>query len=126
MSDAYQDLTEIEQVEAVMAEDAGPVVIDFWSTTCGPCRAMAPHFAHVAEQFEGSAVRFVKVQTDAHPELAAPFHIRAVPTLMFVHDGKILDAVVGAMNAPRLTKKVQWLLNKAEGRGGGLLSRLFG
>ncbi len=125
MSDAYQDLTEIEQVEALMAEGAGPVVIDFWSTTCGPCRAMAPHFAHVAEQFRDSPVRFVKIQTDAHPELAAPFRIRAVPTVMFVHDGQILDAVVGAMPAPRLAKKARWLANKAEGRG-GLLARLFG
>ncbi|RMG96786.1 MAG: thioredoxin [Deltaproteobacteria bacterium] len=121
---AYRDLTTVEEVEDLMAEDAGPVVFDFWSSTCGPCRAMAPHFAQVAADFEGSGVVFAKIQTDRHPELAAPFHIRAVPTLVFAHRGEVLDAVVGAMPAPALARKVRWLLDKAEGKG--FWARLFG
>ena len=121
---AYRDLTTPDEVEALMAEDAGPVVFDFWSSTCGPCRAMAPHFAKVAEDFAGEDVVFAKIQTDRYPELAAAFQIRAVPTLIFAHRGEILDAVVGAMPAPALTRKVRWLLDKAEGKG--FWARLFG
>lgn len=127
MADAakpYQDLTSPQSVDDLMQPGAGTVVIDFWSTTCGPCRAMAPDWEQVAQHFGDSPVRFVKIQTDAHPELAAPFRIRSVPTLLFVHDGEILDAVVGRMDARRLARKVEWLLGKA--RGGGFLSRLFG
>jgi len=124
VADFYEDCTEQDDVEAMMETGAGAVVIDFWSSTCGPCHAMAPDFAAVAEHFDGDPVRFVKIQTDAHPELAAPFKIRSVPTLLFVGNGKIHDAIVGRMDPQALAKKTIWLLNKTEGRG--LLSRLFG
>lgn len=121
---AYDDLTTPDAVDDLMQPGAGTVVIDFWSTTCGPCRAMAPDWEQVAQHYGDAPVRFAKIQTDAHPELAAPFRIRSVPTLLFVHDGEILDAVVGRMDARRLAKKVDWLLGKAQ--RGGLFSRLFG
>jgi thioredoxin len=121
---ATDDVTAPDELDALMAEDGGSVVLDFWSTTCGPCRAMAPDFAAVAEAHRDAPVRFCKIQTDAHPELAAAFRIRAVPTILFVHDGEILDAVVGRLDARRLDKKVRWLLSKA--RGEGVLARLFG
>ena len=124
MAEFYEDLTDPESVDALMQPGAGAVVIDFWSTTCGPCMAMAPDFAKVAEHFDDAPVRFIKIQTDAYPELAAPFKIRSVPTLLFVRNGEILDAIVGRMDAQRLAKKTIWLLDKTENRG--LLSRLFG
>lgn len=120
----YEDLTEPEELDSVMSPGAGPAVLDFWSTTCGPCRAMAPDYERVAHEFADEPVTFYKIQTDAAPHLAAAFKIRSVPTLIFVNDGEVLDAVVGRMDAPRMVKKVEWLLNKASGRG--LLSRLFG
>jgi thioredoxin 1 len=120
----YLDLEEPDDVDALMQQDAGPVVLDFWSTTCGPCRAMAPDFAAVAERYTDERIVFAKIQTDRYPELAQPFRIRSVPTLLFVCDGEILDAVVGRMDAQRLTKRVEWLLARA--RGEGFFSRLFG
>ena len=128
MNDAaapYDDLHEPEEVEAIMAPGGGAVVIDFWSPTCGPCMAMADDFAHVAAQFEPSEVRFCKVNTADDGYLAAPFNIRSVPTILFILDGKILDAVVGKMNAKMLGEKAEWLLAKANKKP-GLLGRLFG
>lgn len=119
----YDDLESEDEVEAIMQPGGGAVVIDFWSPTCGPCMAMADDFEHVASQFESGEVRFCKVNTESHGNLAAPFKIRSVPTVIFVHDGKILDAVVGRMTAPQLGKKSEWLLSKASKKG--LLSRLF-
>lgn len=127
MSDAaapYDELTDEEQLESVMSKGAGPAVIDFWSETCGPCLAMADDFAHVASQFDRDEVRFFKINTTTHGWLAAPFNIRSVPTLLFVHDGRVLDAVVGRMTSHDLGKKAEWLQRKAQPKP-SLLRRLF-
>ncbi|MEX1367623.1 MAG: thioredoxin family protein [Nannocystaceae bacterium] len=124
-SASYEDLTTQEQVEAIMSPGGGTVVLDFWSPTCGPCMAMAQDFSDVAAQFDPAEVRFCKINTMAHPELAEPFNVRSIPTLLFVHDGKIVDGSVGRMTAKTLGEKSEWLLGKAK-RKPGLLSRLFG
>lgn len=125
VSKVYDDLETQEQVEAIMQSGGGTVIIDFWSPTCGPCKAMAQDFHDVAEQFDRNEVRFCKINTMAHPELSAPFNIRSVPTILFVHDGKILDGAVGRMSAQELGEKSEWLLGKSR-RKPGLLGRIFG
>jgi thioredoxin-like negative regulator of GroEL len=118
-----------EEIDAIMREGGGTVVIDFWSETCGPCLAMAADFEHVAAQFDRSEVRFCKVDTEHFGNLAAPFRIRSIPTLLFIHDGKILDAVVGKMSSSALGEKTEWLLAKAAKASRprkGLLARMFG
>jgi len=126
----YDALESEEQIEAIMCEGGGTVVLDFWSETCAPCLAMAADFEHVASQFDKGYVRFCKVDTENFPQLAAPFKVRSIPTLLFIHDGEILDEVVGKMSASALGEKAEWLLGKAEKatapRCKGLLGRLFG
>jgi thioredoxin 1 len=121
----YDELETEEQIEDIMQEGGGTVVLDFWSQTCGPCMAMAKDFEHVAGQFDRDEVRFCKVNTGTHGHLAAPFKVRSIPTILFIHDGEILDAVVGKMTAEQLGEKAEWLLGKAS-RKPGIFSRLFG
>ena len=121
----YEDLTTQEEVEHIMSDGGGAVIIDFWSQTCGPCRAMAGDFEHVASQFNRDEIRFCKINTGTHGFLAAPFNIRSIPTLLYVHNGNILDATVGRVSARQLGQKAEWLLKKSQRRP-GLLSRLFG
>ena len=121
----YDDLETQDEVEEIMSPEGGTVIIDFWSPTCGPCMAMAQDFSDVASQFDPNEVRFCKINTMAHPELAEPFNIRAVPTILFIHGGKILDGAVGRLSAKALGEKSEWLLGKSQ-RKPGLLSRLFG
>ena len=120
----YDDLTTEDEVEDIMSDEGGAVVLDFWSQTCGPCLAMADDFAHVAQQFEPGEVRFCKVDVTEYGNLAAPFKVRSVPTILFVNNGKIVDAVVGRMSAEQLGSKAEWLLNKSQRKG--LLSKIFG
>lgn len=120
----YEDLETQEQVEAIMSEGGGAVILDFWGPHCGPCMAMADDFNHVASQFDRDEIRFCKVNTATHGWLAEPFKIRSIPTILYISNGKILDATVGRKSAHELGEKAEWLLKKSQRKG--LLSRLFG
>lgn len=121
----YEDLVEPAEVEAFMQPGGGAVIVDFWSPTCGPCRAMAQDFADVATQFDPEEVRFCKIDTANYPELAAAFRIRSVPTILFIHNGEVQDAVIGKMSAKDLGTKAEWLVGLSQQRP-GWFSRLFG
>jgi len=120
----YTELTTEKAVDALMQPDGGSAVIDFWAPWCGPCRAMAPHFEAVATEYADEPVQFFKVNTEAHPSLGAAFQVRALPTLLFVHNGEIVDSRIGATNAQVIADGVDVMLSKV--RGEGFFHRLMG
>lgn len=119
-----EDLKTMTELETLMGEDGGAAIIDFWSPTCGPCKAMAPAFEALSQELADEPIRFIRINTATAPKLSQPFKIHSVPTLLFVHNGEILDVRVGALPGPALAKKAQWLLKKS--RGEGFFSGLFG
>ena len=78
-----------------------PVVVDFWADWCGPCHAMAPIFEQVSRELEPN-FRFLKVDTEAHPEIAARYGVRGIPNLVVIHKGRVLAQQAGAVDAGRL------------------------
>jgi len=124
MNPSVESIDTQEALEALMAPEGPAAMIDFWADWCGPCKAMAPQYEAVAAALAGRPIRFYKLDTERHPELARAFNIRALPTLLLVHRGEIKDALVGAQSAATIRRKAEWLLGKAEGKG--LWSRLFG
>jgi len=79
------------------------VVVDFTATWCGPCKMMAPFYSELSEKY--SQLVFLKVDVDEMPELAATWDVQAMPTFLFIKNGKQIDKLVGA-DKPGLEKKV--------------------
>jgi len=68
--------------EAQVLRAAQPVILDFFSTECPPCEALAPKFEALAEQFAGRA-RFLKIFRQGNRELAVKLGVTGSPTLVF-------------------------------------------
>ncbi|MGC8468927.1 MAG: thioredoxin domain-containing protein, partial [Acetobacteraceae bacterium] len=68
------------QLRRHIETDGLPLLVDVWAEWCGPCRAMAPAFAHAAHALEPE-FRLLKLDADQAPGFLAEFAIRSIPTL---------------------------------------------
>ncbi len=90
-----------------------PVVVDLYAPWCGPCRMLAPVLEKLADDYRGR-IRFVKVNVDEEPGLAARFGVTGVPTLLFVRDGQPVDQVVGFVPPAALVEQLDALADETE------------
>ena len=95
--------------DETVATTAGLLLVDFWASWCGPCRAIAPVLDTLVAE-SGGKVTLAKVNVDEEPSLAARHQIRSIPTILLVKDGRIVDRVVGAVPRATLEAKIQTAL----------------
>ena len=85
-----------------------PVVIDFWSEHCGPCKMLSPVLDEVALQV-GDKAKVTKVDVMDQRDLAMKFGVRAVPTLVFMKDGEVKETKTGIMMKDAIIEKLESL-----------------
>ncbi len=106
MSDHVREITEADYEREVVGAGQ-PVVLDFFSTECPPCEALAPKFEAVAGQFAGK-VRFLKVFRQGNRELATRLGVTGSPTLIFFGpDGRERGERLGGEEIKRTAIKAQ-------------------
>ena len=98
-----------DNFQAEVIEGDVPVLVDFWATWCGPCRAVAPVVDELAAEYEGK-LKVGKVDIDTEQQLAADFGVRSIPTLLIFKDGKMAEQIVGAVPKSQLVEKLQGVL----------------
>lgn len=87
---------------------ARPVMVDFFSPTCGPCQMMAPIVSDMAREHIDRFI-IAKVDTSKNQQIAMFFNIRGVPSFMFFKDGSLIDQIAGAVSKNILEQKLKSL-----------------
>ena len=95
-----------DDFDAIMADQPGVTIVDFWAPWCGPCRMMGPILDEIAVEQAELGVRVVKVNSDEAPETARRFEIRSIPTVIFFKDGEPEFEMVGLVPKPVLEREI--------------------
>lgn len=94
------------EFDAIVAQATVPVLVDFWASWCGPCRAVAPEVAQAAKQLSGKAL-ILKVNTEQESQLSARFGVRSIPNFKLFVGGELRWEQAGALSSGQIQQIIQ-------------------
>lgn len=95
----------IAEVNNVDAISKGNVLVDFYTSTCAPCRALSPILEEISKEFE--TLKIAKIDVSRNPDMSQMFGIMSVPTVIFMKDKKVKQTLTGLSNKETLTSMVK-------------------
>lgn len=96
---------DVETFDEITRDATLPVLVDFWADWCGPCKRAAPEVKRTAEQMAGRAL-VLKVDTEAHPGLAARYQVSGIPNFLVMKNGRVVFQQAGLVDAAQM---MRWL-----------------
>jgi thioredoxin 1 len=99
----------IAEVNDVSHIRTGNVLVDFYTTSCGPCRAMNPILEEISKEF--SQLKIAKVDVTQNPDMTQMFGVMSVPTVIFLKDNKVQHTARGLQNKATLKSMVMQYIN---------------
>lgn len=106
-SNAILEVTDANFDQEVLKSEQ-PVLIDFWATWCGPCRALAPVVDEIAKSYDGK-VKVVKMDVDRNPATPQRYGVRGIPTLLVIKGGQVQEQIVGYVPKETIEKAIDKL-----------------
>ncbi|MCX7981251.1 MAG: thioredoxin [Bacteroidia bacterium] len=94
-----------ENFETEVLKSEVPVIVDFWATWCGPCRAIAPLIDDLANEY--SNVKFAKVNVDENRDLSFKYKIMSIPSILIFKHGIMQEKVIGARGKEEYCKLIE-------------------
>lgn len=95
----------VMEVQDIKAINKGPVLIDFYTNTCAPCKAMNPALEEISNEF--SNVKVAKIDVTKNPEASQKYGVMSVPTLMMMEDSKVKEISRGFVNKKLLVQMIK-------------------
>ena len=93
VQEAVQEVSDAN-FEQVVLKAEQPVMVDFWATWCGPCKALSPVVDEVAKSYNGK-LKVFKMDVDRNNATPMRYGVRGIPTLLIFKDGKVAEQIVG-------------------------------
>lgn len=108
MATGIQDVSD-NSFDSEILNAEKPAVVDFWAPWCGPCKAIGPVIEDLAGTY-GEQVKFAKCNVDDNPVTPGKYGIKAIPTLIFFKEGKVVDQITGMVAKSKLEDTLKGIL----------------